>query len=283
MITSTSNPQVKQLQALQKKAKERECEDVFVVEGIKMYREVPKDKLVYTYVSESFRKKNPSIFNSVEKLTELSDRVFESVSDTKTPQGVLCLVRRNHYTLQDLIGENRLGPGHHGAAALEPMSGETIGRGEPLIAILENLQDPGNLGTIMRTAEGAGVTGILMSQDCVDLYNPKVIRSTMGSIYRIPFYYSQDWERDLNWLKQQGVRLYAAHLEGKTYYDKVSYCAPTAFLIGNESRGLTQETAALADAYIQIPMCGQVESLNAAIAASILMYEANRQRRSMSV
>jgi TrmH family RNA methyltransferase len=144
---------------------------------------------------------------------------------------------------------------------------------------LENLQDPGNLGTIVRTAEGAGVTGILMSRGCVDIYNSKVIRSTMGSIYRMPFVYTDQWEEALRELKRQGVSLYAAHLKGQDYHDRQDYTKPAAFLIGNESRGLTEETAALADTYIRIPMCGQVESLNAAVASSILMYEANRQRR----
>ena len=302
MITSTSNPQVKQLQMLQKKAKERESQDVFVVEGVKMYREAPRDRLVHTYVSESFLRKNPSVFEGVEPITELSDRVFESVSDTKTPQGVLCLVRRRHYTLRDLLG------GYRADTVSESMSvtatagqkqaemsvkgqnaGKLVGQPDsdrktdagfaPLVLALENLQDPGNLGTILRTAEGAGVSGILLSRDCVDIYNPKVIRSTMGSVYRVPFCYSQDWRGDLDRLKRQGVRLYAAHLKGEKYYDEITYCAPSAFLIGNESRGLTDETAAMADEYIRIPMCGQVESLNAAIAASILMYEANRQRR----
>ena len=95
----------------------------------------------------------------------------------------------------------------------------------------------------------------------------------------LPALPTQDWQGDLDWLKQQGVRLYAAHLRGEKYHDEISYDGPSAFLIGNESRGLTEETAALADEYIRIPMCGQVESLNAAVAASILMYEANRQRR----
>ena len=191
MITSTSNPQIKQLQALQKKAKERELQDVFVVEGVKMYREAPKDRLVHTYVSESFLRKNPSLFESVEALTVLSDRVFESVSDTKTPQGVLCLVRRYHYTLEELFGASR-------SAVCAP-----------LILALENLQDPGNLGTILRTAEGAGVTGLLLSADCVDLYNPKVIRSTMGSVYRVPFVCAKDWRSALEELARRGVALYA--------------------------------------------------------------------------
>lgn len=240
---------------MQKKSKERASQDVFVVEGIKMFREVPQERLVHTYVSESFYQKNQSLFSNLTELTLLSDRVFGSVSDTKTPQGVLCLVRQYHYKLQDLLGR------------------------QPLIMALENIQDPGNLGTILRTGEGAGVTGILLSGGCVDIYNPKVIRSTMGSVYRMPFYYSRSWEEDLLSLKSQGVSFYAAHLKGSTSHDGQDYSGSTAFLIGNESQGLTMETAAIADAYIRIPMCGQVESLNAAVAAAILMYEANRQRR----
>jgi TrmH family RNA methyltransferase len=246
---------VKQLIQLQKKARERAAQDVFVVEGIKMFREVPASSLVHTYVSESFYEKNRSLFSDMEQVTLLSDRVFESVSDTKTPQGILCLVRQQHYQLDDLLN------------------------GSPLLMVLENLQDPGNLGTILRTAEGAGVTGILMSSGCVDIYNPKVIRSTMGSIYRMPFFYSNDWAADLRTLKQKGVLLYAAHLQGSADYEASDYTRATAFLIGNESRGLTEETAAMADIRIRIPMCGQVESLNAAIASAILMYEAGRQRR----
>lgn len=261
-ITSTSNAQVKQLIALQKKAKERNTQDIFIVEGIKMYQEVPQDRLVHTYVSESFYEKHKKLFTgkeeagkSMQKLTLLSDRVFEAVSDTKTPQGVLCLVKQYHYELKDLYGK------------------------KALVMILENLQDPGNLGTILRTGEGAGVTGILLSNGCVDLYNPKVIRSTMGSIYRMPFYYTDDLKRDLLRLKEDGVTLYAAHLKGTGTYDEQDYSTAAGFLIGNESKGLSDETADLADIYVKIPMCGQVESLNAAVASSILMYEANRQRR----
>ena len=255
LITSTSNAQVKQLVQLQQKAKERTAQDVFVVEGIKMYQEVPKERLIQTYVSESFYNKNKDLFRDGRKMTVLADKVFEYVSDTKTPQGVLCLVRQYHYELNDLV------------------------KGQPLLMVLENLQDPGNLGTILRTAEGAGVTGILLSSGCVDLYNPKVIRSTMGSIYRMPFFYTDDLKESLLWLKQKGITLYAAHLKGEGPYDRQDYCGPSGFLIGNESRGLTDETADLADVYVKIPMCGMVESLNAAVASAVLMYEANRQRR----
>ncbi len=259
-ITSASNAQVKQLIQLQKKAKLRTEQDVFIVEGIKMFQEAPVDRLVHTYASESFFKKHQELFAGREHgITILADRVFESVSDTKSPQGILCLVRQYHYEWKDLLGRNK----------------EDV----PLIMALENLQDPGNLGTILRTAEGAGVTGILLSEGCCDLYNPKVIRSTMGSIYRMPFFYTGEFHAMLAKLKQEGVIWYAAHLKGTEAHDRKDYGSPSGFLIGNESRGLTDETAELADEYIRIPMCGQVESLNAAVASAVLMYEANRQRR----
>lgn len=241
---------------LKKKAKERDRQDVFLVEGIKMFREVPRERLQKVYVSAGFYE-NPEHRSLLEKceFEVVSDAVFDAISDTKTPQGIICLVKQFHYCLSDLT-----------AAPV------------PLCMVLENLQDPGNLGTIFRTAEGAGVTGILLTRDCVDLYNPKVIRSTMGSIYRMPFFYTENLREVLTNWKEKGMNLYAAHLKGKNTYDQENYQKPSAFLIGNESQGLTDETAKLANHYIRIPMSGQVESLNAAIASAILMYEARRQR-----
>ena len=147
------------------------------------------------------------------------------------------------------------------------------------LLVLDNLQDPGNLGTILRTAEGAGVTGIIISKESVDIYNPKVIRSTMGSIYRVPFVYVEDLKEAIAKVKAHGIFTYAAHLDGKNSYDKEDYTKKTAFLIGNEGNGLRKEIADLADTWIRIPMQGQVESLNAAIATSVLMFETARQRR----
>ena len=128
-------------------------------------------------------------------------------------------------------------------------------------------------------AEGAGVTGILMDRECVDIYNPKTIRSTMGSVYRMPFVYVEDLGKGIQDLKDKGITTYAAHLEGKHSYDEEDLTNPCAFLIGNEGNGLRREIADMADCYIKIPMLGQVESLNAAIASSVLMFEAARQRR----
>ena len=145
--------------------------------------------------------------------------------------------------------------------------------------VLEDLQDPGNAGTIIRTGEGAGVSGVFLTKSSVDITNPKVIRATMGSIYRIPFFYVEDVVSLKQKLQDRGIHFFAAHLEGKNSYDRESYTEGTAFLIGNEGKGLTDRAADAADCLIRIPMCGQVESLNAAMAAGILMYEAAKQRR----
>ena len=257
MITSTSNPQVKRLLQLQKKSKARNEENVFVVEGLRMFTEVPKERVEKVYVSETLYNKKKHELNWEEfPLEILSDSVFKHVSDTQTPQGVLCTVKQEQYDVATLLDiEN------------------------PHFMVLDNLQDPGNLGTIVRTAEGAGVDAVFMSKDCVDIYNPKTIRSTMGSIYRIPTIYIEDTVKLLELFKEKGIKSYAAHLDGKNSYDKEDYCTGTAILIGNEGNGLRDEVSNKADIWVRIPMEGQVESLNAAIAASILMFEVARQRR----
>ena len=262
MITSTSNAKVKYLVNLKKKRKERDKENVFLVEGIRMFREVPADKLKEVYVSESFYKKERELVDIIVKKSGiraeiLADNVFSHVSDTMTPQGVLCVVEQMNYSLENVLSNGEV----------------------PHLMVLDNLQDPGNLGTIVRTAEGAGVTGIIMSKETVDIYNPKVIRSTMGSIYRMPFYYAEDLLNAIAEMKKRNISTYAAHLDGKNSYDAEDYKKPCAFFIGNEGNGLRDEIADAADIYIRIPMCGQVESLNAAIAACVLMFEAARQRR----
>lgn len=261
MITSTANAKVKRLVSLKKKKRLRDEENLFITEGIRMFREVPVDRVREIYLSESFYHKEKKILGQVlgkhrVQIEILSDQVFACASDTVTPQGVLCLVKRKEYRKREII------------------EGDC-----PFLLVLDNIQDPGNLGTIVRTAEGAGVTGILLSQDCVDMYNPKTIRSTMGSVYRLPFYYSRNIVEDLEELKKTGICTYAAHLEGKKAYDEENYCGPCAFLIGNEGNGLRAEIMERAQEYIRIPMKGGVESLNAAIAASVLMFEAARQRR----
>ena len=257
MITSTANPQVKNLIQLVKKAKVRNEQRLFVVEGIRMFREIPEGWLDRIYVSEHFMEEESHVKVLQGKNYEvLANHVFESVSDTKTPQGILCLVKMPDYTLEEVIPKENA----H-------------------LLILESIQDPGNLGTMFRTGEGAGISGVILSRDTVDLFNPKTIRSTMGSVYRIPFLIADDLEAVIGEMKKQGVHLYAAHLKGEQSYDRFDYRESTAFLIGNEGNGLSERTASLADTYVRIPMEGKVESLNAAMASGILLYEAARQRR----
>lgn len=256
MITSTSNPQVKNLLQLKKKGRVRNEQDVFLVEGMKMFLEAPKAQIHKVYLSQSlYREKGEELPRDL-PVEVLEDRVFAAVSDTKTPQGILCVLKQFHYKPEDLFA------GKH-----------------PLLLLVEDLQDPGNMGTIFRTAEGAGADGIFLSRNCVDLYNPKTIRSTMGSVYRMPFVCVDRLEEVLPLLKERGIRTYAAHLQGKCSYDEEDYRAGCAFMIGNEGNGLSRELSEQADVWIRIPMHGQLESLNAAVAASILMYEACRQRR----
>ncbi len=255
MITSTSSSQVKHVVQLQKKARTRKEFKEFVVEGLRIVSEVPQDRLVKVYASETFAATNEQFLSKYnDKLEITSDNVFMQMSDTKTPQGVLAVVNIKEAAVNDMLNNN------------------------PLLIIVENLQDPGNLGTIIRMGEGAGISGIIMNRNTVDIYNPKTIRSTMGSIFRVPFVYADDFEQVLCQCKEAGVTLYAAHLDGKDMYD-CDYSRPTAFLIGNEGNGLTDGTTVFADEKVRIPMQGTVESLNAAMACTILSYEAVRQRR----
>ena len=258
MINSTANKQVRRVTNLVKKARARREEGLYVVEGLRMCRELSPEQVEILYVSESFLKEEEH-----RKLTEgfvwetVADPVMKVMADTQTPQGILALVRRRDWTLEEILGQPQT----------------------PLLMVLETVQDPGNLGTILRAGEGAGITGLIMNTGTADIYNPKVIRSTMGSVFRVPFLYADDLFGALRELQKKGVRFYAAHLEGASVYDEEDYQAPCGFLIGNEGSGLSREITAFADARIRIPMEGEVESLNAAVAASVLLFETARQRR----
>ena len=254
MITSVSNEKIKEIEALLKKPSLRKERGLFVVEGIKQVGEIPETMIEKVYVSESFAASHKLSYDEI-----VSDKVFARMSDTQTPQGILALVKMMHYELPELVDQAAKTPG--------------------AFLILERLQDPGNLGTVLRSAEGAGITAVIMDEDTVDIYNPKVVRSTMGSVYRVPFVISGDLKADVTYLKQHGVSVYAAHLKGTVDYDHMDYLKAAAFMIGNESQGLSEALAEMADHYIKIPMLGRVESLNAAVAASLLSYELARQRR----
>lgn len=260
MISSTSNPQIKNLIQLQAKHKERQEQNAFVAEGIKMFEEARDGgHLIKAYVTEGLYEEktgnNPDYFKGISYET-VTEQVMKAASDTLTPQGILAVVKGKEYELAELID-----------------------KAEVNLLLLEDLRDPGNLGTIIRTAEGAGMTGIVLSQSSVDIYNPKVIRATMGAIYRMPFVYVNDFYSALKEIKAAGISVYAAHLKAAVEYDSFSYPGKAAILIGNEAKGLSEEAAALSSCNVIIPMEGKVESLNAGVAAALLMYEMYRQRR----
>ncbi|MCM1125397.1 MAG: RNA methyltransferase [Lachnospiraceae bacterium] len=283
MITSLGNSRIKHLTALREKTRERNREGLFLAEGIKMFEEAPLDKIKEVYCGESFyqlllnsmetKEKLPEIirlqkaFHKLEQcgkqgiFTErLSDEALKKAADTMTPQGILFVMEQFSYSLEDMLEQ---------ALGLFREKGRN-----PLFLILEDIQDPGNLGTMIRTGEGAGVSGVILSKGCVDIYNPKTIRSTMGSLYRVPFVYRENLGEAVKELQKHDIRVYAAHLKGEQYFDRIDYSGGSAFLVGNEGNGLKEETADLADAYIKIPMEGSLESLNAAVAAALLLYQA---------
>lgn len=257
IINSLNNPKIKSVIALNK-AKERKKTHSFTVEGIKMIDEIPDDwKINQIFVSEEFVIKNNKYldkFIDVE-IVKVSDQVFKHISDTVTPQGIKVIVSEKEHGIQKIIQKEN-----------------------PLIIIVENLQDPGNLGTIIRTADAANADGIILSCGTVELYNPKVIRSTMGSIFHLPIVFSQDLNEVIPLLQEKNIMTIATHLKGEIYPYSLDLTKGCALIIGNEGNGISDKIANKTDTYVKIPMLGKAESLNAAMAAGIVMYEAVRQR-----
>ena len=166
-----------------------------------MFLEAPADWVEKVYVSETMEK-DEELMARVQRfpMETVSDTVFRQMCDTQTPQGILTVLRSPSYDMEDLLRKKN-----------------------PLLMVLEDLQDPGNAGTILRTGEGAGVSGIFLTRTCVDITNPKVIRGTMGSIYRVPFFYVEDVPSLKEMLKGRGIRFFAAHLQGRNQYYEESY------------------------------------------------------------
>ncbi|MCR5691803.1 MAG: RNA methyltransferase [Eubacterium sp.] len=269
MIETTSNGQIKKIIKLSKSASFRRKESTFICEGWKMTGEalargLAKKLYIGEKNQENWRERlmetNGTIGEEVAKnmvstpVEIVSDKVFSQLSDTVTPQGVLALVEMPSYDREEILRDP-----------------------EARLICLEDIQDPGNLGTIMRTAEGAGMTALVMTQNTVDLFNPKVVRATMGGLFRLPFYVCQDMTTEVESLKKAGFTSYAAHLKGRRDFKEEAYQGKTAILIGNEAKGLQEATAKAADCLVKIPMEGQLESLNAAVSAALFMYEVHRK------
>ena len=256
MITSADNARIKEVIRLNTKSRERREKKRFAAEGRKLFLETPEPLRKQVFVSATFEKAEQELLKGCE-YEAVEDRLFLKMCDTRTPQGILTVAEMPQYTREDLLR----------------------GEGEPLLLLLEDVQDPGNLGTILRTAEAAGVSGIFMSARCADLFQPKVIRATMGSVFRVPFCVEDDLCETALWLQKKGVCLYAAALGSDSSFYNMPYRKASAFLIGNEGNGLSSGLITIADHCVSIPMSGEVESLNAAVAAAVLLFEAKRIRK----
>lgn len=260
MITSRDNPNIKEIIKLQKSAKQRRDAGLFTVEGVRLCRDAALsgakiNKLVYTkQAMEKYSDDFKLISDSGCEKIEVSGDIFLKISDTKSPQGLLCVISMlDKSILVDKI--------------------ENTGR----YVALENISDPSNLGTILRTAEALGLDGIILSEDCCDVYSPKVARGSMGAVFRMKFCIAENFTEFISELTKKGIKTYAA-----TPRDAVSVTEldlkSGMVLIGNEGAGLTDETISACSQRIKIPMGGRAESLNASAAAAILMWELIRSK-----
>ncbi|MDA3847829.1 MAG: RNA methyltransferase [Vallitaleaceae bacterium] len=254
MITSVQNGQIKRVINLQKKHKSRIEEKAYVVEGIKMVEEAPDHMIEKIFINESLYESKPAIALN-RNFEVVTDEVMKKMADTVTPQGVMAIIKMNGYDFEKVISEDTC-----------------------MIIGIDAIQDPGNLGTIIRTAEAIGATCIITSAGTVDAYNSKVLRSTMGAIYHMPLFNQVDLNAYLKELTNQQIQIYAAHLEGDDFYHHTDLTKSLCFLIGNEGHGLSKGISSWATQLVKLPMVGKSESLNASVAASLLMYEAYRQR-----
>ena len=211
------------------------------------------------WLEDSFYEQNPGYIRALDGFScpiyRVNQALFKRLGDTETPQGILAIVRRKKWDVREVLGKE-----------------------SPLFVVLEDLQDPGNVGTILRTADAAGAAAVFVSKGTADLYSPKVVRSSMGSLLHLPVLSFPTVGELAPVLQKKGVRLIAAHLKGEKTPWETDLTGSLAILIGNEGAGLSEEAAKMADSLVKIPMPGQAESLNAAVAAGMMLYESIRQR-----
>jgi TrmH family RNA methyltransferase len=249
MITSTQNNRVKRVAALQTQAKARRKEARIALEGLRLVRDAIEsgqlpDFIFYTPDLSDLR------FDAHIEFIPVSNEVMRHISDTQQPQGII---------------------------GVFPMPAPTLPEIPERILILDAIRDPGNLGTMLRAAAAAGVQAAILSPDCVDAYNPKVLRGGMGAHFRLPVI-ELSWERITAYC--QPLQVYLADSRGDLAYDAADWSKPWAIIIGSEAHGVGVEAVNLAKARVYIPMAAETESINAAVAAGIILFEAARQRKS---
>ena len=256
MISSKDNEKVKYTKSLLK-TKNRNKENKFIIEGFRILTLAIEcnANLDYVFINEDFEKKSEhsSFINVLKerniKVYKTTNKIFDELVDTENTQGILAVVGFKNRDIDNNINDSH-----------------------KFVLILDRIQDPGNMGTIIRTADAAGVDAIINLKGCVDIYNPKVIRSTMGSIFDMNIIQCTQ-EDALRVLKDSNFEIVSSYLNTDNYYNTVDYTNKVALVIGNEANGVNDELIDKSDTLVKIPIYGNAESLNAAISSAILMYE----------
>lgn len=251
-ITSVHNPQIMAIRDLQK-ARERREQGLFLADSMKMVREAMALSLCRTLIVDAKRREEyaeliAAAENGGCEILLVTSAIMQALSEAKTPQGVMCTVSIPKKS--------------------EALSGN-------LIVAMDGVQDPGNVGTILRTADAAGFDGALLSSACADLYGAKTLRATMGSIFRVPTLRTDDLPAALGEMKARGYAVVATELGGEDFYTHCPH-QNAVLVIGSEGRGVSPEVRAVATHHLALPMRGGAESLNAAVAAGIMIYEMAR-------
>ncbi len=256
MLTSLQNPLVKQMRKLHR-AKERREQQVFLVEGTHLVEAAcaANRSLITACCTPEWSRQHPDLWQQIEyrakRIEFVSSEVLRAIATTVEPDGIVATLERSSTPAPTFTS---------------------------LGIVLETIQDPGNLGTIIRTAAAAGTEGILLSHDSVDLDHPKVLRASAGQWFQLPMAASEHLPQDIRQYQQQGMQVIATLPTAALTYWEVDFRQPTLLLLGNEGAGLSPALESLADAAVRIPLASGVESLNVAIAAALILYEAKRQR-----
>ncbi|OGF52705.1 MAG: hypothetical protein A2044_03100 [Candidatus Firestonebacteria bacterium GWA2_43_8] len=253
-ITSRANPKVKELIDL------KDSKEYLFIEGYRIIEELLKSNLapfevVFTPESES-NLTTIKAKSMASNFTAMSSQVFEKLSETEAPQGLAAFFKKPSYKLEDII--------------------ESSGK-KAMFLLIHEIQDPGNLGTIFRTARATGAAGIILSKKSVSISNTKVLRSSMGCIFTVPFIENMDLDTSISYLKGGGVTVISADVNAGTNIFESEYKLPVCFVLGSEAHGLPVEIIKKSDLSLKLPIINQIESLNLSVSASVLMYDAVRR------
>ena len=282
-ISSTQNPKIKHLLALQEKSSERRKSGLFVVEGRRELQHCVEAgyQIDSVFVNdelglmideyqrgalENVGNLYSSIINHQSSIFSVSRHVYERIAYRGSTEGIVAIVRAKPHSLEDLLLPSHL-----------PSLREGSGVGSPLFVILESVEKPGNLGAVLRSADAAGATAVIVCDPLTDLYNPNLIRASIGACFTVPMVACSS-EECIRFLKDHGVQILTAQLQDSELYYDTDMTGPTAIVMGTESTGLTDQWRQAADAHIRIPMLGRLDSLNVSVSAAILLFEAVRQR-----